>query len=259
LTDAVHTARDVAIRIAIETFVSAAIALPATAAITFAYFGGDLSQSVSGWTVLRFGLEVAFVESLVICPLVAVRGVVMLRKLNNLRDRLHAQASRDPLTGLLNRRGFNEGALALAVGEPLAVVVADIDHFKRVNDRNGHDAGDEVLRAVAQALGDLAAARPSALLARFGGDEFVIALPKTGLTELRLWADTARVRLQALCVAGPGAPIAITASFGVVTTEAFDGAVAPLISRADAGLYQAKRLGRNRVAAALDSAVGVAA
>ena len=111
--DGIRTHRDVALRMIVETVASLALATPATFAITFGYFGGDLSQSITGWQALHFGLGLTVAECLLVCPIVAYRGLDMLRTLNNLRDRLHALANRDPLTGLLNRRGFDEGAQAL--------------------------------------------------------------------------------------------------------------------------------------------------
>ena len=249
----IHTHRDVIVSIAIQTALSVALALPTTFAITYLYFGGDLSRDVSGWATLRFGLGVTFFECVIVCPLVAYRTMSILRTVNVLRDRLHALASRDPLTGLLNRRGFDEAVPTLPQGEAVAVLVCDIDFFKRVNDRYGHDVGDKVLQSTGELLSNLAEARPATLLARFGGEEFVVALAGAGLEHARLWAEMARVRLAARRAHDAQGPIAVTASFGVAATEHFDGDVAALITRADAALYRAKNDGRNRVVAEADA------
>ena len=242
-----------------QTGVSVAIALPVTFAITMAWFGGDLSQNIDGWRVLRFALGVATTESLIICPLVAFRGVILIRTINNLRDHLHSLASRDPLTNLLNRRGFDEGVASLPTGGKLAVLVGDLDHFKRVNDRYGHDKGDEVLKATAGLLRALASERPATLLARLGGEEFVVALGGAGLEEARLWADKLRVRHAAYGVGASGGAIFTTLSIGVAATDHFEGDIKAVMSRADAALYYAKRQGRNRVETDLDPPASVVA
>jgi diguanylate cyclase (GGDEF)-like protein len=254
----ISTQRDVVLSIVLQTAISLAIALPTTLVITLWYFDGDLSRSVSGWAALRFGLGVTFIECVTVCPIVGYRTMVILRTANNLRDRLHALATRDPLTGLLNRRGFDEAVATLPTGAA-AVLVCDIDNFKRVNDGYGHDVGDRVLQKVADLLTGLEEARPATLLARFGGEEFVVVLAGASLEHGRLWAEMARVRLAARRVMGPGGPIAVTASFGVAATERFDGDISALIARADAALYCAKNEGRNRVAAEADAPLGVRA
>jgi diguanylate cyclase (GGDEF)-like protein len=201
--------------------------------------------------MLKFGLGVTTLECCVVCPVLAIQTLTALRLAGDLRDRLHAEASRDPLTGLLNRRGFDEAVAGLARGGPMAVLVCDIDHFKRVNDRLGHDAGDLVLRAAADVLRGLAEELPAALLARFGGEEFVVALPGDNLDNARAAADKARQRLAA----ETQGPVAVTASFGVASAARFDGDMSALIARADAALYRAKEDGRNRVVVDLSRAV----
>jgi diguanylate cyclase (GGDEF)-like protein len=254
----IRTHRDVVLSIVMQTAISLAIALPTTLVITLWYFGSDLSRSVSGWGALRFGLGVTFIECVTVCPIVGYRTMVILRTANNLRDRLHALATRDPLTGLLNRRGFDEAVPTLPTGNT-AVLVCDIDNFKRVNDGYGHDVGDRVLQSVADLLTGLEEARPATLLARFGGEEFVVVLTRASLEHGRLWAEMARVRLAARRVSGPDGPIVVTASFGVAAAEHFDGDISALIARADAALYCAKNEGRNRVAADADAPPGVRA
>jgi len=168
--------------------------------------------------------------------------------------RLHAivkqQAVTDSLTGLANRRRFmeemgEEVRRADRFGTPLAVVLADLDDFKSINDRFGHQAGDDVLRAFASVLRDRL--REIDLPARLGGEEFAILLRQTDLTGGAALAEQLRSRLATLRLAAPGgAVLRVTASFGVA---AYPRARSEdeLLSTADAALYRAKALGKNRV------------
>ncbi|MFM2059643.1 MAG: hypothetical protein RLY71_4028 [Pseudomonadota bacterium] len=173
--------------------------------------------------------------------------LVVLRLLG----RLTFQAQHDPLTGLLNRRAMQtllerEWQRHQRLGEPFALVSVDIDHFKRINDRHGHGAGDAVLREVALLLKD--AARGIDLVARMGGEEFLLLLPGTDTRS----GQTAAQRLRQALVTRemlltPGVTKVVTASFGVAAPLPGDQEVDVLLQRADAALYHAKRSGRNRV------------
>jgi diguanylate cyclase (GGDEF)-like protein len=164
---------------------------------------------------------------------------------------LHRRAHADPLTGLPNRRAFEEGlareiARAARASLPLAVLALDVDHFKRVNDAHGHPAGDEVLRTIAACLAQ--AARAGDLVGRVGGEEFAAALPGADLAQAREVAERIRARVAAEPVAAGAAAVPVTVSIGVASLGA-DAADGPsLLARADARLYEAKRSGRNRVA-----------
>jgi diguanylate cyclase len=160
-------------------------------------------------------------------------------------------SSRDPLTGLANRRQF-ELALAREVdrvartGESAMVLMIDIDHFKKVNDTHGHAAGDLVLKAVALVLQDCI--RPMDTVARFGGEEFVMVLPNCAPGFGQAVAE--RVRLQVLGQAVPVAPgkeISVTVSIGGAFAPQWVRSSAPLwLERADQMLYRAKAGGRNQ-------------
>lgn len=156
----------------------------------------------------------------------------------------------DALTGVGNRRKL-EQVLAVEVGRArrhggaLSAIVADVDHFKRVNDDFGHGAGDKVLVRVAARL--VAASRASDFVARFGGEEFVIVMPAT--TRDQACAKAERMRSELAAERIEPLPGAVTASFGVAQLgDGEDGA--SLLERADAALYQAKEGGRDRVVAA---------
>ena len=160
------------------------------------------------------------------------------------------QALVDGLTGLANRRQCEE-ALASELarldrfGGPLAVVVADLDWFKDINDRHGHPAGDAVLREFAQLLQETV--RDVDLAGRWGGEEFMLILPGTDLAGGAQVAERVRLALAGrIVLSADGSPIPVTASFGVASTPPATTA-AELFSSADAALYEAKRNGKNRV------------
>jgi len=167
------------------------------------------------------------------------------------KARLRQLAAADPLTGCLNRRGFEEVAgaaleAARREGTPMTVLTLDVDHFKRINDAHGHAAGDEVLRAVADAA--RAVVRETDPVARFGGEEFVMLLQGADAGQALACAERLRLRLEAAVVRFGDAEIRLTASVGCAPVDLDEAdAVARAVERADGALYAAKRNGRNRV------------
>ncbi len=169
--------------------------------------------------------------------------------------RLRHLSSHDPLTGLLNSRAFTadcERLIKLAGRQslPYAVLFIDLDHFKRINDQHGHEAGDTVLRAVAACM--LKRLRQSDLLGRVGGEEFVAFLPATDVEGAAKLAEALRGDVQALELTSPaGDALRVTASIGVASVEGQVGeagaALEDLQRQADQAMYQAKAAGRNRV------------
>jgi diguanylate cyclase (GGDEF)-like protein len=177
-------------------------------------------------------------------------GRPILRTLGDFR-RIASQAVTDALTGLANRRSFDE-ELALEwrraerVGDPLALILADIDDFKQVNDTYGHQLGDEVLRKVAETLGS--GVRQVDLAARYGGEEFAVIVPESDLAGAARLAERLRTDLLKAQVELPGGTqLRVTASFGVAIKGELTRAE-QLIAAADEALYEAKRAGKNRVA-----------
>ena len=159
-------------------------------------------------------------------------------------------ATTDALTGLLNRRSLLESTLREVArtrryGDQLAVVLLDVDHFKQINDRRGHAAGDLVLTAVGKILH--AALRTCDIVARWGGEEFVLVLPSTSLEAGALAAERVRGLLASAEITdSTGEAIAVSASFGVASYVA-DETLEQVIDRADRAMYRAKSAGRNRV------------
>ena len=166
--------------------------------------------------------------------------------------RTRRQAESDPLTGLANRIKFDaelehELRALRRTGQPLSLLVLDVDHFKRLNDGLGHPAGDEVLRALSTILRGRAR-RPRDLVARLGGDEFAVLLPETTPQAAAAIATTIHVDLANLSSrSGSHIPLPpFTASIGIHTTQSGDETAAELFELADNALYQAKQAGRNR-------------
>jgi diguanylate cyclase (GGDEF)-like protein len=172
--------------------------------------------------------------------------------LNNARLLAQTQhlALTDALTGCYNRRAFEQQLerdmhLAQRVGHPVSLVIIDVDHFKRINDTYGHDAGDEALRVVARVLRQ--AMRKESTTARLGGEEFAVILPQVPLTGAIIVAERLRERLASEEIPRIGH---LTASFGVATYPMHANTREELVTAADRALYQAKNAGRNRVCAA---------
>lgn len=179
-------------------------------------------------------------------------SVLMYPLRNALRYRQALQwAHRDPLTGLGNRAALEEHLqreirVAQRHARPLSLLVLDVDHFKRVNDRFGHQAGDEVLRHVSSLLRQ--ALRDTDLACRYGGEEFVVILTNTDGAGARVAAERIRAAIaEHPCGMGPtGAALEVTVSVGVTALRAEDDA-SSVFERADRAMYAAKAAGRNRV------------
>ncbi len=228
------------------------IALSALAALLY------LSKPVVGWIVGTASAPQGYLattyaaisQSLGAVTLVALALVILLVMMRDTAAEMVARAETDPLSGVFNRRGFEDrGERALdhahRNGAPLALVAADLDHFKAVNDGFGHAAGDRVIAHFAALLrGD---ASDAAIVGRLGGEEFAVLIPDADLTDGRRFAESVRV---ALCAVDLGIGHGVTASFGVAQMVAGDS-LFDLSRRADSALYRAKTGGRDRVCVAL--------
>ena len=172
-----------------------------------------------------------------------------LSRFSGLERKLRRQALIDPLTGVFNRRSFLEFAVKEEArtqrgGKNFAVLMIDIDHFKRVNDIHGHPVGDAVIKELADVA--TRTLRPSDVLARYGGEEFVVSLPDTTQDQAQMVAERLRQSVEATAVVSDTGAIRFTISIGIAICShatPLDAAIA----RADKALYAAKRKGRNRV------------
>jgi len=183
-------------------------------------------------TVLRFSLQDALEEQALI--------------------RVHESALRDRLTGAYNRGAFDdrlnsEFSTSLSRGTPLALLLFDIDHFKRLNDNHGHQAGDAVLRDVVK--GVQRALRPEDVLSRYGGEEFAVILKNVSSRSVHVMAERVRVAVEGLELDWQGESIRVTVSVGgaYLARAAAVADPAAMIAAADEALYEAKHQGRNRV------------
>lgn len=215
---------------------------------------------MSGVTILVLlllaGVGVRLVRQIVIRDQLEAELRIAEEHLRERNRELTDLAARDSLTGLANRRHFEETLRleikrAMRTGSPLSLVLLDVDFFKKYNDRYGHVAGDECLRQVAAALRD-SLARPIDLAARYGGEEFAVVLPATGQVGARYIAERLRLAVMDLGIAHAGNPPGVvTISAGVCTlhgTPDQDEELEGFVGQADALLYRAKAEGRNRVA-----------
>lgn len=190
-------------------------------------------------------------EALMLAFIISHR-IKILEDIRASQEELKEQAATDPLTSLHNRRYFSTEAeflLALCREQkrPMAVMIADIDHFKRVNDTWGHPVGDRVIVRIAQTLKSCCRSRD--LLARFGGEEFVILLPDADLQQAALCAERIRATVATTAFQmGDGDTAHVSLSIGVALVDVEQDSIQTALDRADQALYTAKQDGRNRVA-----------
>ena len=210
--------------------------------------GVFLPSLLGGWKIEAYVGGAAWIA-------VASRSMLMMRlaSLRRQRDEMRALAQSDPLTGLANRRTAlarlqSEVEHRRTQGSDFGLVFVDLDNFKQINDSFGHSAGDRVLVAVAQLLRSLV--RGSDVVARLGGDEFVLILVGADVATSQRLAERVRERIELLPLvgSGPEAPLACTASIGVVASAWHpDAGAEELLKRVDEAMYAAKKAGRNRV------------
>ena len=191
----------------------------------------------------------------IICPLVVHALLTTVRELNIAKAELDNIARKDALTGLLNRRGFDSEALERIASAKqgqrnIAVLMCDIDLFKRINDVHGHEGGDHVIRHVASTLTTAAAAWDRAIVGRQGGEEFAICVDGVMPRDVSSMAETLRQAVEAAPVIWENGRILVTISVGTSLFPGQEADLKSLMISADKALYEAKKRGRNRVEAA---------
>lgn len=209
-----------------------------------------ISFVLNGTVTYRDSMIVAFLIPLLVAPPAYVYVAWLSWKLHRANRALDQLARSDVLTGLLNRRAFVELAeRRLSSGENHMLVMADIDHFKRINDSMGHAAGDMALQHAAKLL--LGMAPENAIVARIGGEEFAILLPHAAAEDAAMLAmvEAMRERLEQVPFITAAGLTIMTASFGLARSRT-DEPLDSLLCRADNALYEAKDNGRNRLAMA---------
>jgi diguanylate cyclase (GGDEF)-like protein len=206
-----------------------------------------LGQPATNWLVLEDGARRGRRAERRIISTVSQAAATAALALSRaeLLERAEQAAATDPLTGAANRRTFDRSMLRCQEawdrrGVPFALVLVDVDHFKQVNDRHGHQAGDETLQAVAQVLREHAGGDD--IPARYGGEEFALIMPGGDAGAAARTAERVRLALHDL-----DRPIRVTASFGVAAVPRDADSTAELIAAADAALLRAKAAGRDRV------------
>ena len=210
--------------------------------------GDGFMLSIADITILKNAYRELEIKNLDLAKANALLGEEVRRR-EALEGKLRRLADLDVLTGVASRRAFIEIAqrtiMHASERHPLAVIALDIDHFKGVNDRYGHLVGDKILTAVGEAL--RRECRMADVVGRLGGEEFAILLPNTPLDVAVTVAERIRQRLLITVVpVSEATRITVTASFGVAAFNAEDS-YESLLGRADAGLYRAKRAGRDHV------------
>ncbi|HEU4655877.1 MAG TPA: diguanylate cyclase [Capillimicrobium sp.] len=217
--------------------------------------GAERDEPLGLLSVVRHGEPFGEQERELLTYLAAAAAVSMENV--GLHEAVQRQAVTDELTGLYNHRRFQEALVgeterAKRFGQPMALVMIDIDNFKRVNDTYGHQTGDRVLREVARVLQERS--REIDAPARYGGEELAVVLPQTDLDGAYHLAERVREGIAAIEVPlGAGRePLRVTASLGVASLPATADEPRELLAAADAALYEAKRSGKNKTVRALD-------
>jgi len=236
----IETRRDAVLFVVVVTVACVLVTALAISAVF------NLVQPKTQWAyILSVSLTIAVAAPTVVGALAA--NVLQIQKI---QSELERQAQADPLTGLLNRRAFNqalerEHKRMERTKSKCAIVLIDIDHFKHINDLHGHCAGDLVLKSVAESLRD--SLRPAMdYVARWGGEEFVALLTHTDLSGAQIAAERLRNTIENLDPSIGKICIGVTASFGVTELKAGDS-FDDVIDQADRCLYAAKKSGRNKV------------
>ncbi len=250
MTIQISTHDDVLLHTARRVAVTAGLTIAMTATLLLLQFGTDFNATVTVGYIIGFGLWAATLISSLLAGILTYRSALLMQELTLTRGELARISQTDQLTGLFNRRGFYDAAApALAAARarhtPVTVFLCDIDHFKSINDRFGHEAGDKVLVKLADVLRE-SAQRDGVLFARYGGEEFSGLLVGATRDQAERYAEALRTACAASEIAIGDEVAHVTISIGY-TVSCADADLSELIGIADRALYAAKRRGRDRV------------
>jgi diguanylate cyclase (GGDEF)-like protein len=252
----VRTRRGLLQRVAVVTAISVLVSI-VTSAIAFVWlFGFDLDRTFSVADALRFVCIASVVVPAIVAPLASYRAGMLMHQAMIARDAYEKLSRIDELTGLRNRRGFDDDAVRLLSDSDMphgAVLMADIDRFKLINDRMGHDFGDAALRHVAEMFRTETTGWPS-VVGRQGGDEFVVAVVGVTVDEALAIAESIKQACAERTIRCNGKTGVVTVSIGVAISSDRGEPLTRLVSRADDALLTAKREGRDRVVAQANAA-----
>lgn len=219
-----------------------------------------LFTAISTYFLNRVGFDYDFQAALwfavsiplLVTPLLSWHLIGLLLKIHTKEQEMRKLASHDSLTGLLSRHAFFENArsyvsLATRHDIPFSVAIVDLDHFKSINDRYGHPAGDAVLKLFADVVNSVS--RRSDIIGRLGGEEFALVLPNTPIVEAYEFTERLHSAVDKAVLNHASAMIQYTVSIGLTSAEPeTDNGIDNLLARADQALYEAKRAGRNQTA-----------
>ena len=232
---------------------AAGLTVVLTVAMLAATIGIDPSVMVRAGFVMVSSLTISFFISVALTGALSYRSALVMRELNVARAELEHVSRTDQLTGLLNRRGFDEAAgsiIADARKAEISVValMCDIDRFKGINDQFGHEFGDKVLIEIAKVFGSFGD-QHDALVARHGGEEFAVLFIGASVEQAMMYANKLRRACAATEVSSDNASTHVTISIGLAASESATD-LSQIMRIADQGLYLAKHQGRDRVARA---------
>lgn len=224
-------------------FVIATIASLAGASITAMTVWGGLPYSELSYRAVEIGLSIDVI-------LLSIALAEQFRIIQKEKQSALKLAGLDPMTGLYNRRAFNELTLPVLHNvkrykHDMSLILMDIDHFKSINDRFGHNTGDRVIQATAKILQKMI--RKGDISARWGGEEFIVLLPETDLNQARYFAERVRQEIEQVNISCASERVTYTVSIGIAQLDNNISSIEKLIKNADDKLYQAKSSGRNKV------------
>jgi diguanylate cyclase (GGDEF)-like protein len=248
-----HTARRVAI--------ASGLTMVMTLSVLFVHLGTNMAAFVPVGNVVVMSLIAATSISAALSGALSYRSALLMQQLTLMRSEMSRISQTDQLTGLLNRRGFDEAATpalssAYHAGLPAVVFMRDIDHFKSINDRFGHEFGDKALIEIAGALRHFSRTH-GALVARHGGEEFAVLMIRITHEQAEIYAEEIRTSCAAREIRSGEISEHLTISIGF-TVARRETDLAKIMRIADQALYMAKRQGRDRVIHADDAALAAA-